>query len=116
MVGKDEGTYFMGGMIDIICREEEVDRGSIKSAKEAEYMITGQERMLAIHFSTNSNWERYGDVIEKYDQDYLGGINKYPTTLHGAYILLKNWTQKPARKVQRSTSLGYPSIPMEKAM
>ena len=39
MVGKDEGTYFMGGMIGIICREEEVDRGNIDSATEAEYMV-----------------------------------------------------------------------------
>ena len=54
----------------------------------------------------NSDWERYGDVIEKYDQEYLAGCNKYPTTLHGAYILLKNWSQKPAKKGPGFNKLG----------
>ena len=90
--------YFMGGIIDIICCEKGDDRKSITPDKEVEYMMTGQERMLAMQFIMNSDWERYGDVIEKYDQEYLAGCNKYPTTLHGTYILLKNWSQKPAKK------------------
>ena len=79
------------GLIDIICREEDVKRATIDTTKQAEYLKIGKERMLAMHFMLNSDQERYGSLIEDYDNDYLGGKNKYPTTLVGAYTLLKNW-------------------------
>ena len=54
LVDEMVGDYFMGG---IICREKGDDCKSITPDKEAEYMMAGQERMLAMQFIMNSDWE-----------------------------------------------------------
>mmetsp|Transcript_36712 Transcript_36712/g.77037 ORF Transcript_36712/g.77037 Transcript_36712/m.77037 type:complete len:161 (-) Transcript_36712:659-1141(-) len=98
MTGEDEGTYNRGGIINIVCREKGLNCKSSNNDQEVEFMMSRQERMLAIHFIINSDWERYGDVIEQFNQAYLSGNNNYPKKLHDAYTLLKNWTKRPQKK------------------
>ena len=94
MAGEEEGTYNHSGIINILCSEKGIDQSSIDSAKETELMMEGQERMLAMHFLMNADQDRYGEVIRIYNQGFLSRNNKYPTTLHGAYTLLKHWSYK----------------------
>ena len=85
MIGSKEGMYFHGALIDIICREKGVDRSSIADVIEAEYLMLGQEIMLAMHFILNADQERYWEVTERYNRDCLGRVNNYPKTFHAAY-------------------------------
>mmetsp|Transcript_15953 Transcript_15953/g.33705 ORF Transcript_15953/g.33705 Transcript_15953/m.33705 type:complete len:173 (+) Transcript_15953:755-1273(+) len=91
-------VYNHSGIIDIVCREKGLDQKAITKDQEVEFMTSQQERMLGVHFIMNLDWERYGDVIKKFDQDYFSGSNKYPTKLHDAYILQKNWTRRSSKK------------------
>ena len=91
MIGPEEGVYFHGALIDIICCEKGFDRNSIADDIETEYLMLGQERMLVMPFILNADQERYLEVIERYDRDYLDGVNNYPKTFHAAYLLLKSW-------------------------
>ncbi len=104
MIGDEESCYNDHGLVEIICREKGVDVNSLDPTTKTEYLATAQGRMLAMHFIQNS--EGYGDVVEKYDRDYLGGKNNYPTTLHAAYLLLKNWRGGKAEKVKVPGKLG----------
>ena len=51
----------------------------------------GKERMLAMQLIMNADPDKYGFLIESYDQDFLSGENKYPKTPLNAYNLLKGW-------------------------
>mmetsp|Transcript_32592 Transcript_32592/g.68415 ORF Transcript_32592/g.68415 Transcript_32592/m.68415 type:complete len:174 (+) Transcript_32592:238-759(+) len=55
MTREEEGTYNQKGIIDIVCREKGLVRANITSKQEVEFMMSGQERMLAMHFIMNSN-------------------------------------------------------------
>ena len=45
MIGSEEGMYFHGALVDIICSEKEVDRSTIAKNIETDYMLLGQERI-----------------------------------------------------------------------
>ena len=53
----------------------------------------GEERMLAMQLIMNANPDKYGSLIESYDQDFLMGENQYPKTPLDAYNLLKGWNK-----------------------
>ena len=106
MIGADEGMYFHGTLIDIICCEKSLDRNTISTDIATECMVAGQEIMLAMHFIMNADYERYSDVIDRYDKDYLSGVNNYPKSLHSAYLLLKNWKITAPRGGMRNNKLG----------
>ena len=91
MIGSGEGVYFHSALIDIICREKGIDRSTLTTDVETEYLLQGQERMMAMHFIMNADQIRYWDVVKTYDKEYLSGANNFPKTLHAAYLLLKNW-------------------------
>ena len=78
MIGANEGMYFHSALIDIICREKTVDRSTISKSVETDYMMAGQETMLAMHFVMNADYDRYNEVIDRYDKDYLGGSTITP--------------------------------------
>ena len=89
MIGTKEGVYFHPALINIICHEKGVNRSSIANDIESEYLMFGQERMLAMHFILNADQERNWEVIERHDRYYLNGVNNHPKTFHAAYPLLK---------------------------
>ena len=55
-----------------------------------------QQLYLATAFILGADRNKYGQLIENLENDYLQGQNNYPQTLTGAYNLLTNWKQDPA--------------------
>ena len=98
MSGTGNYIYNNQAIVQILCTEDNVDASSIDSTQLKAYMKKGQERMLAMHFIMNCDKKRYGDIVLKFDQEYLSGINKYPDKLHDAYTLVKNWHQTEKKK------------------
>ena len=49
--------------------------------------------MLAMQLIMNADPDKYGSLIEGYDQDFLSGEKKYPKPPLDAYNLLKGWNK-----------------------
>ena len=70
----DNGSPF----VDIICRENGVNPVTLTSDAKVALIKEGEERMLAMQLITNADLDKYGSLIESYNQDFLSKENKYP--------------------------------------
>jgi hypothetical protein len=55
--------------------------------------LESQEQYLAMEFILSANWSRYSRLLEEMENEYLKGIDNWPTTVTGAYHLLTNYRQ-----------------------
>lgn len=106
MVGNKHGCYNSNGLVDIICREKQEIAANPTREETKEYLEAAQKRMIAMHFIMNSDMKRNCDLVDDYGREYLSGNNKYPDTLHDAYLLLKNWGRKKPGRAKVPGKLG----------
>ena len=59
----------------------------MKHIKESE------ERILAVQLVMNADPDKYGSLINSYNQDFLSCENKYPQLPLDAYNLFKGWNK-----------------------
>lgn len=86
MGGDKYGCYNPSGLAEVVCREAGENIALLSPDEKKGRLEKGHERMMAMHFLKNSDMERYGDILDEYDRDYLGGVNKHPSNLHDAQL------------------------------
>ena len=94
----DHGSPF----IDIICRETGVNPTGLSSQDKLDLIAKGEERMHAMQLIMNADKDRFGNIIERYDRDFLRGTNNYHQTPHEAYNILKGWNKNQPHQKNRT--------------
>ena len=59
-----------------------------------------KETYLSLAILLQSDYDRYGLLIESLQNDYLQGTDKYPSTTTETYTLLANYTQNPRNRLK----------------
>ncbi len=73
MVGDEEGCYNSNGLLEVICLEKKVEVNNVSNDDRKEYVSNAQNKIMAMHFILNADYDRYGKLIREYDRAYLGG-------------------------------------------
>lgn len=84
-------------VVRIICEERDVKPSDLNATEMADALKEGRDRFTAMLFFLNSDPGRFGPLVENYAQDFIGGIDKYPTSLSEAYRILNQTPTKPNR-------------------
>ena len=88
--------------VDIICCEHNKDPATITPEEKISFISQVENRMLAMQLIMNADRDKYGSLIEDFDQDSLGGNNKFPKNPQDSYNLLKGWNKH--RSFQKTPS------------
>jgi len=103
--------YAYAAVLELYCRENNIsDPYALDKDTKKKYLEIQHGKIEAMQFILGADRDIYGGMIEEFDRDYLTGTDRYPTTLHKAYTILRNWHGgKSGRKKKpsdRDTELG----------
>ena len=71
-------TTHRNAVVERLCKEQHVSVDDLGSAEAIKFIADGKEKILGMQCIMNIDRNKDGTLIENYDSEYLGGINKYP--------------------------------------
>ena len=102
-------------VVKIICNEQNLKIEDIRPEEAIQFIAAGKEIILGMQLIMNADQDTYGTLIKDYENDYIGGNNKYPKTLQDAYNLLKGWNknEKPGQKYPSKVGMSFNAVGKE---
>jgi hypothetical protein len=92
VVGHSGGNVWADNEVEeMILAETNTTKAAMSAAQLRSFYADVRERSLATAFILSADRSRFGKLIEDMENNFLQGINKYPTTLAAARHLLANW-------------------------
>ena len=98
-----------GGLVGVapgvekdVAARENIDINTLTPAQLKVFRARAQEEYLSTIFVLQADKRRFGVYVEKLENDYLQGQDRYPRTLDDAYNLLANWKQVQTVNAQGS--------------
>ena len=85
----------IGAITKQVLRSQGINIDDATEAQEDAAEIQGIEWYLALAFLMGSDRSRFGRLLEKLENDFTAGHDKYPKTLNDAYNMLLEWKDDP---------------------
>ena len=94
------------GIVDMLLAQKGLVAGAITEEQRVEIRDEVRSRSTAMVFLLGSDRTRYGKMIDEFENDFLKGIDHYPTTVNEVYNLLTNWKMDSRATWQPNASDG----------
>jgi hypothetical protein len=99
------------GVEEDVAAREQIDIDVLTQDQKKVFKARAQEEYLATIFVLQADKRRFGVYIEKLENDYLQGQDRYPRTLDDAYNLLANRKQVQTVNAQvPSTRVSFTNV------
>ena len=89
-----------------VLRSQGININDATDEEEESAELEGIQWYLALAFLMGSDWNRYGRLLEKLENDFTAGNDNYPKTLTDAYNMLLEWKDDPRLLIRMAGNDG----------